>query len=245
MSSIAAVQTPSPNATSDVPQEPSKRLRASELALVLGVAFAAPLLSSAYVWIKGTGVSEAAGYQSLQLLTGISNQATALGLLAYVLYRQKRTFWDLSRAFEPRDILRSLAVLTLAYFAYTCVYYGTSYFSSFLGGNVPSNTTKLPFAVSALSIVFMCLNPVHEEVIVRAYAMNEVLGLTGSRWISVVFSTALQTCYHLYQGTFSALMLSSMFLVFSVYYLKTRRIGPVILAHLYLDLAALFSYGRS
>ena len=92
----------------------------------------------------------------------------------------------------------------------------------------------------SVSASFMCVNPFFEELIVRAYTMSEVIDLGGSRTLAVIISVAVQMSYHLYQGLASVLSLTFLFAVFSIHYVRTRRIVPVILAHLCLDLFSLF-----
>jgi membrane protease YdiL (CAAX protease family) len=69
--------------------------------------------------------------------------------------------------------------------------------------------------------------------------MTDVLELTGSAMLAVVASTVLQFSYHLYYGWIGALSLSMGFLVSSLYYLRTRRATPIIVAHGIVDLAGL------
>jgi membrane protease YdiL (CAAX protease family) len=95
------------------------------------------------------------------------------------------------------------------------------------------------FGISILSVAFVCLNPFFEELIVRGYLMSEIVDLGGSGVLAVVASIALQSSYHLYQGFANAVVVAITFAVFSVYFWKTRRIAPVILAHLWLDAYAL------
>jgi membrane protease YdiL (CAAX protease family) len=90
------------------------------------------------------------------------------------------------------------------------------------------------------SLPFLLLNPFFEELIVRAYLMTEIRELTGSATLAVIVSATVQTSYHLYYGWKGALAMGFMFLIFSIYYARKRRITPVILAHAVLDLAALF-----
>ena len=94
----------------------------------------------------------------------------------------------------------------------------------------------LGFGISALSIAYACLNPFCEELIVRAYTITEVLSLGGTRTLAVVVSVVVQLSYHLYQGWVNVLWLAPVFLVVSIYYVRTRRIVPVILVHLAMDL---------
>jgi len=88
------------------------------------------------------------------------------------------------------------------------------------------------------TILFQFLNPFFEELIVRAYVMTEIRFLTNSTYKAIVVSTLLQTSYHFYQGGAMALAESASFLVFSIFYAKTNRIAPVILAHMYMDVGA-------
>jgi membrane protease YdiL (CAAX protease family) len=84
---------------------------------------------------------------------------------------------------------------------------------------------------SAVAIPFVLLNPFFEELIVRAYLMTEVSELTGSSFLAITVSVAVQFSYHLYYGWIGAISLSFSFLIFAVYYARSRRILPVIVAH--------------
>jgi membrane protease YdiL (CAAX protease family) len=95
------------------------------------------------------------------------------------------------------------------------------------------------FGISALSIGFVCLNPFFEELIVRSYLMSEIFDLGGNAALAVLISVALQTSYHLYQGFANGVVTTTTFAVFSIYFWKTRRIAPVVLAHLCMDAYAL------
>jgi len=65
--------------------------------------------------------------------------------------------------------------------------------------------------------------------------MSETIALTGNTTLAVLFSFLLQTSYHLYQGIPYALALGLIFLVFSIYYARIRRIFPVLVAHFLAD----------
>jgi len=56
---------------------------------------------------------------------------------------------------------------------------------------------------------------------------------------AIVISVAIQMSYHLYQGLAHAIVLTVVFAIFSIYYAQTRRIAPVVLAHLFMDVLAL------
>jgi membrane protease YdiL (CAAX protease family) len=110
------------------------------------------------------------------------------------------------------------------------------------GGTTSVNQYFFGDGIFITTVVFQCVNPFFEELIVRAYLITEVRQLTRSSVTAVVCSTALQTGYHLYQGIPLALAAGAMFLLWSVYYAKTNRIMPVILAHFYFDAGATLWY---
>jgi membrane protease YdiL (CAAX protease family) len=61
--------------------------------------------------------------------------------------------------------------------------------------------------------------------------MNEVIDLTVSPALAVAFSVVVQFSYHLYYGWEGAIALSFQFLIFALYYARSRRALPVIVAH--------------
>jgi membrane protease YdiL (CAAX protease family) len=97
---------------------------------------------------------------------------------------------------------------------------------------------------SFLAVVVAVLNPFHEELLVRAFLITEVEGLYLSTTLAVIVSVGLQTSYHHYQGLPAALSHIPTFLVFSLYYVRTRHILPVIIAHLVMDVLALGVYAQ-
>jgi membrane protease YdiL (CAAX protease family) len=108
----------------------------------------------------------------------------------------------------------------------------------------PQNVEFLKTEITVAAILLMIVNPVYEELIARAYVITEMQFLTGSRFVALVASVALQSSYHLYQGALSAGMLAVPFTIFSIYFIMRRRILPVILAHMYFDFIALLSHAK-
>jgi membrane protease YdiL (CAAX protease family) len=97
-------------------------------------------------------------------------------------------------------------------------------------------------SISMVAVLSAILNGFFEELIVRGYLMTEVKRFTGSIVFAILCSVAVQTSYHFYQGGPTALAHVGTFMVFAVYYAKTNRILPPILAHAALDLNALVMY---
>ena len=219
-------------------------LRHLELALVLSVAFASSLFSSLAVWFGGSEV--VGSLSSIRVWNSILVEATALAVLCYVLLRQGRSLSDLWQAFRWRDLVIAIGLALGGYVAYYVVYL-LIYYATYLATGfrlVPNtnNVSVVTMGVVPSTVLLMAINPVFEELIVRAYTMSELLEMGYGPLIAVTFSVLFQTTYHLYYGSGIALAMGATFLIYALYFAKTRRIMPVILAHMLFDFYALFSH---
>ncbi len=96
--------------------------------------------------------------------------------------------------------------------------------------------------LSVWVLLLVLVNPFFEELIARAFAISEIRALGGSRALAVAISVGLQTSYHFYQGVPYALTIGVLFLVYSLFYIRSGRLVPVIIAHMWTDLAGLIHY---
>jgi len=221
-----------------------RRIRRLELLLVTSVAFAGPVYGSFYYFLGGAAPTPSAGH-TYSLIT----EFLGLSVLVYVLFRQGRHLSDIGFGFNWRDIPRSLGLATAGYAAfYVCfvsIFYGC-YAVTGIELTAPDLGDKAFGVRLQLSgLVLALFNPFFEELIVRAFLMTEVKFLTGSAALSIAASVGLQTLYHLYQGMLLATAEGALFLVFALYFNRSRRIMPVALAHLLFDLSAWLYHGLS
>lgn len=216
-----------------------KALRWFELVLVLAVAFGGALFNSLFLLWTRSWAAVPPG--DLRWIWMISQEALALLLLGYVLHRRGKQIADLGMKWSAGEVVRGLLVAVAGYTAYwggAMLLYLVQRAMMHGPGARPTSNTQLFGHASWMMFAAMLLNPFFEELIVRAYLMTEVRELTGSGTTAVGLSWALQTSYHLYYGWTGALGLGFLFLTFSVYYAKTRRATPVIVAHGLFDLLA-------
>jgi membrane protease YdiL (CAAX protease family) len=200
-----------------------------------------PIAGCIYYLLGGTAPT-APIQQQFRLVGALITEGTSLTVLWYVMSRQGRTWKDIGWKLELADVPRALGLLIAAnvvtYLLLVPVQYSyRAYSGHFMAPK--SLHSMFGFGISSLSIAFICLNPFFEELIVRAYTMSEVMNLGGNRGLAVIVSVVVQMSYHTYQGVASVLALTLLFTAFSIYYIRTRKIVPVILAHLCLDLLAL------
>jgi membrane protease YdiL (CAAX protease family) len=221
--------------------ELSKQIRLWELCLVLSVAIL-PLMVMSVYGLRSDDEPMTQPMSHIDYVYSIITELTSIALLVYVLYRQRRRLFDIGLSFRVKDVGISIVLAAAGLAAYYAVYYMVAAAWSGLGHplEAPQGFSCHGNRISVIIVFFLLLNPIFEELIVRAFTMSEVEYLTRSMAKAVVLSVAIQTIYHLYQGVPSALSLSGIFLVFSLYYAKYRRILPVILAHCYFDLSLLF-----
>ncbi len=214
-----------------------KALRWFEISLVLIVCFGSSLLAGFRFAI--TGEAAAQPQQRLDWSYLILQEVTGLLLLGYILWRRRLTFRDLGLGWSPGDPLVGLLVAIVAYLSYAAGYtfihlaHRAIFHAAAPTGASTQQIFGHPPLLAVIPIVF--LNPIFEELIVRAYVMKEVRELTGSWFLAGTISVAVQTAYHLYYGWAGALSVGFQFLVFSIYYARKQKATPIIVAHAILD----------
>jgi len=223
------------------PEPVARTPRLLALGLVLSISLLRFIVASFYYLSVGT-LPRTPQQLHLSLISALLGEGTSLLLLWYVLHQQGRSWNDIGWKPSWWDVRRGIALLAVSMVVSATAAYGFQLlYRSYAGHYLESRSMRgiLGFGISALSIAFVLLNPVFEEMIVRAYTMSEVMGVGGSRTIAVLVSVTLQMSYHLYQGLLSCIALAAVFTVFSIYFARTRRIAPIILAHFCFDAYAL------
>ena len=216
-----------------------KRLRLFEVSLVIVVAFGNYFLSSLLILRDGKSVLPY--FQGSRWAVGILHELIALCLLGYVLSRRSIRIRDLGLRWSLRDLMTGAGVAVASYATYIAGSFAVYTFhrTLFPSGSNGVTAREMFGHPGFMAIPFSLLNPFFEELIVRAYLMTEVENLTGSWALAAALSVVVQTSYHLYYGWVGALSLSFQFLVFSIYYARTRKATPIIFAHGFFDLWAL------
>ncbi len=214
------------------------------LAIVLFVSFGHFIASSAYYFI-GSGATSATDLPQLKmrLVGGMIAEAGSLAVLWYVLSGQGRGWKNIGWDLHWTDIFRALILTFGATVATYAIFLPVQVIVHAYSGHYLTPKSMhglLGVGISGLSIAFICVNAFFEEMIVRGYLMTEILELGGSGALAIVISVAVQMSYHLYQGFTNGIVLVTIFTVFSIYFWKTRRLAPVVLAHLCVDAYALF-----
>jgi len=218
------IEAPTPALVSpetSTPASDSRRLRIGEFALVLGVGFLGPSLSSLRDWLLG---NQPPPWTPFGELLRIVQAGLAIAVLAHVLYRQGRSLRAIGLTFRASDVAWALPLV----FSSHLLTVATIRLLQAYSVHFPTVPHTIPSALYWLAILPLAAK---EELIVRGYLMTEVSALTGSMPFAVFASVVFQSFYHLYQGTPAFVAHLGGFFAFAVFYATTRRITPVILAH--------------
>jgi membrane protease YdiL (CAAX protease family) len=217
--------------------------RWADLGLVLLVAIAPLVVGAVYaLFVPVTGSRESTNFR---FLTGLFHEAGGLALMTCLLQRQGRQLKSIGLRFGWRDLPVAIGLLVAQWLALAFVYQVLSraYFfwtGTYLQWRNPQTIFVHP--ALALGVAYVIASPVFEESIVRAYLMTELIDLSCPVWLAVCISTCVQTTYHLYYGVVGAIYVGAGFLVASVYFAKSRRLMPLIIAHLLWDVTTSISY---
>lgn len=217
-----------------------------ELGLVIWTAFGMGIIESIGLVLGGITAGDLPAGSGSADFFSILHRANALGVLAYVLYRNSLKFSDLGLRWASQDAAMALPLLIGAELMYSVGSPIIFWASQAVAGQQLIRPDLGPFfygeRISMLQVPDRLLNGFHEELIVRAFLMTAVSRLTNNNVLAICASVAIQVSYHFYQGAPLALTHIGGFLVFAVYYSRTRRILPVILAHSSFDLMSVLSY---
>ncbi|MFL6130715.1 MAG: CPBP family intramembrane glutamic endopeptidase [Mycobacteriales bacterium] len=106
---------------------------------------------------------------------------------------------------------------------------------------VPSALPDVWWRVPVL-VLSAAMNATLEEVVVVGYLVTRLRQLGWSPRVAVGASALLRGAYHLYQGFGAFLGNAVMGVLFGWFFLRTRRVLPLVVAHTLLDVVAFVGY---
>ncbi|WP_434742108.1 CPBP family intramembrane glutamic endopeptidase [Micromonospora sp. SH-82] len=106
---------------------------------------------------------------------------------------------------------------------------------------VPAALRDYWWAVPVL-ILAAVKNAVLEEVIVVGYLVTRLRQLRWRFWTIIATSAVLRGSYHLYQGFGAFVGNVVMGVVFTYFFMRTRRVMPLVVAHTLIDIVAFVGY---
>lgn len=206
-----------------------KRERLIDLLLLLAVSYFSSLIFSIYIFKTGKAIQ----YTDINFPVNIYNRLLSLGVLFYILYKQRRSISEFGLSFKMKDIWHSILIIITIFISYMLI----GLILRFFFGNIDTSSNNIQFVKtnSFWVILYIFINPIFEELILRGYLITELRFLIENVYLAVFISVFIQSIANLHQGIISVVYLSVTFLILSLYFVKTKRITPVILAHFLFD----------
>ena len=157
------------------------------------------------------------------------------GFLAlYLLHESIFSRW------RPKAILEGAGLAALIGIPGLVFYLSAVHFG-FSKQVVPSTLDDAWWEIIVL-LTWSAANAFSEEIVVVMWLLTRLQQLRIPPWVALLLSAVLRGSYHLYQGWSAGLGNIIMGLIFGTYYLKTRRVWPLILGHFLIDAVAFVGY---
>jgi len=217
----------------------NKKRRIFELFLILMVGFSISEVKSAFMFL---GLYKNAEIPEVLHILAIIGKITAILVTLYIMFVQERNLKDIGLNINKKywvkefykDILKAFLITIIILILETLI----GFLLQFLGvGQVKArNTDFIHIRMLVLFFISMSVNAFFEEFIVRGYMMTEIELLTNNKYLAIIITTLFQTSYHLYQGLYPLIGISVIFLVFSVYFARSKKLMPVIISHFIFDI---------
>lgn len=157
------------------------------------------------------------------------------GFLALYLLRE-----SIFSRWQPKAILEGAGLAALIGIPGLVFYLSAVHFG-FSKQVVPSTLDDAWWEIIVL-LIWSAANAFSEEIVVVMWLITRLEQLRIPPWVALLLSAVLRGSYHLYQGWSAGLGNIIMGLIFGTYYLKTRRVWPLILGHFLIDAVAFVGY---
>lgn len=212
-----------------------------EFAIVVVAAFGIFIVGSLLAFLAPTD-GESAPIDNGQLQSVIVYEAV-VGVLLLTFLRIRQ--WNLqSLGLMPslRETLLGVGLAIAAYLSYAVVFLAAAGLSPYVAWAAAHLTLVTPGLSVPLAIAASIVNPVFEELFVSGYVISALRERRGF-WTAVNASVAIRLSYHLYQGPIGALNIIPLGCIFALWYGRTGRLWPLIVAHAIFDLVGLLAAG--
>jgi membrane protease YdiL (CAAX protease family) len=222
------------------PPGPPKMLRL-ELGLVLLLAFAPGILGLLVLALGAAGSSEV----QTELVPSVISIGFTLFLswspvlvIGFLLARNREGWPGIGLTrFRGADLGMG-GLLWVASFVLVLVL--AQLFQVFGRREVDFLPESLPLWFRSIQAVLMAVTAgVTEEIVVRGYAQTRLEQLRAPAAGVLLLPTALWGVLHVYQGVGAALTIFGLGLMYAWYFQRTRRLWPLILAHILFDMTQL------
>ena len=235
-------QPPRP-ARNPVPAPPgAPRMLRLELGLVLLLAFAPGILGLLVIALGADGASSEVETKLVPSVISIGFELflswSPVLVIAFLLARNREGWPGIGLTrFRGADLGMG-GLLWVASFVLVLVL--AQLFRFFGQREVDFLPEGLPLWFRSIQAVLIAVTAgVTEEIVVRGYAQTRLEQLRAPTAVVLLLPTVLWGMLHVYQGVGAALTIFGLGLMYAWYFQRTRRLWPLILAHILFDMTQL------
>jgi membrane protease YdiL (CAAX protease family) len=209
-----------------------------EFALVIGIAFGL-LIHLSFASLFSASGNPGSVFANAQLTRLLTYELLVGSAVAVIL---RFNGWRLPH-FNVYPTLGATGAGVLIFASGTLLFYACGFVARFVFGggydtHLHEESTLLVGSTSLLIALVCVVNPLFEEMLVCGY----VVGALRKRYgviVAINFSAALRVALHLDQGAFAILWVGLIGLLCAYVYARTRRLWPLVVAHMIHDFAVL------
>jgi membrane protease YdiL (CAAX protease family) len=221
---------------------PSRReFFAPEFVLVMLLAFGLFSVASVRALFGPLTGRAALLFDDHRVWTLLVYQLSVAPVIMYILWERGWKWPDFSVKVDTRGVLQGFG-LAVAAFALSKAAFMAS--SSVAVASAAPAIPAIPAAVGFFPMAGMFLASIvkalFEEVLVCAYVVQSLRGRFGIA-LAVNASIAIRLSFHLYQGPGAFLSFAVFGLLFTLFYIRTGRLWPLIVAHAVLEAVQLLA----
>jgi membrane protease YdiL (CAAX protease family) len=215
------------------------RFFAPEFFLVILIAFG--LFSAGGSWLLfGPGSGEAARlFDSDHRWTLLFYQLSVAPIIAYILWQRGWKWEDFRVRASWRGFLQGIGLALVALMLSKAA---TLVLAPIASASVPAAAAAPAIAGGGLFVAAL-VKPLFEELLACAYVVQSLRGRFGIA-VAVNVSIALRMSLYLYQGPAAFLNFAIFGLLFTLFYVRTGRLWPLIVAHVLIDVIQLAGIAR-
>jgi membrane protease YdiL (CAAX protease family) len=205
---------------------------AAEFCIVVGVAFALPVAASLLIVLTSAPGSGQVQFTEDDLRVLVVEEALLLLLLGWFLRVRGWSVEHFAAYPSGRELAMALGLTVVSIAAWALPWLLLAPADA---GAAASTGAGLSWpGILAVSII----NPLFEELFLCAYILPFLACRRGPA-VAVAVSLLVRLSFHTYQGAVGLLAVGLLGLVFSMFYLRTQRLWPILIAHGVLDFIGL------
>jgi membrane protease YdiL (CAAX protease family) len=180
-------------------------------------------------------------------ILGVASGLAPVALVLWLVWRDRKPhFADLGLGWLPgerqlgKELLSGLGLAAAIGIPGIAVYLGARALD--LGVTIVPTELDAHWWTVPVLLLWALRAGLGEEIVVVGYLFHRLRQLGWSPWVIVISAALLRGTYHLYQGFGGFVGNIAMGIIFGAIYLRTKRLLPLITAHVVIDTVAFVGY---